>query len=89
MSVTKDITTENDFSDPLMVCAGYFSISVQGTFVGKVTLQKTYDETNWRDVEVFTSSGEHYGLEPEGSKYRIGIKTGDYNSGSVKVRLGV
>ena len=88
MSVSKTISEENSFSNSILIGADHFSISIQGTFVATVTLQKTYNEVDWLDVQTFTLSGEFFGLEPEGSKYRIGVKTGDFTSGSVNVRLG-
>ena len=89
MNVTKTISAENIFSDSLSVPANQFSISVSGTFVATVTLQKSYDGTNWNDVEQFTYASEWIATEPEGASYRIGVKTGDYTSGTITVRLGV
>ena len=89
MAEKKTITAENQWSETIDISAGYFSVSVQGTFVGTVTVQKTYDQgTNWYDVNTFTAPGEYVGLEGEGSQFRIGAKTGEYSSGTIYVRMG-
>ena len=89
MAVTKTITAQNTYSDTIAISADLFSVSVQGTFTATVTLQKTYDGgTNWYDVETFTSAGEWWGTEPEGSIYRIGVKTGEYTIGTIYTRIG-
>ncbi len=90
MSVSATIIAQNTFSNSIDIPAGYFSVSVQGTFVGTITLQKTYDGGFvWYDVDTFSIAGENVGLEPEGAKYRIGVKTGGFTSGIIYVRLGV
>jgi hypothetical protein len=90
MSITKEITAQNTYSDSIDISADYFSVSVQGSFTATVTLQKSYDGgTTWHDVDTFTSAGEYVGLEGEGAKYRIGVKTGEYTIGTINVRIGV
>lgn len=96
MAVTKTITAANSFSDPLDVQGGHenvrgggFNVSVSGTFVATVTLQRSFDGgTTWLDVATYTSPAEAVGFEPEGCLYRIGVKTGDFVSGSINVRVG-
>ena len=88
--VTETITAQNTYTDSIDIPADYFSVSVQGTFVATVTLQRSFNGgTTWYDVDTFTSAGEYIGQEPEGCKYRIGVKTGEFTSGSVTVRLAV
>jgi hypothetical protein len=84
---TKSISAENTFTDSASL-EGYFNISISGTFVATVTVQRSYDNSNWFDVDSFTSSTESVGFDPEYSYYRIGVKTGDYTSGTVDVRIG-
>lgn len=88
--VTKSITAENTFSDEITV-QGYFNISVTGIAGGtEVTVQKIsgVDGTNHTDVDSFTADVETYGFDPERKTYRIGVKTGDFGSGTCKVRIG-
>jgi hypothetical protein len=57
-------------------------------------VQKSYDlddedaVSNWVDVDTFTADAEEVGFEPENRVYRVGIKTGDYGSDDVVIRLG-
>jgi len=91
---SKSISAENTFTDPVMVHAGYFSLSISGLSDSTVTVQKSYDVDdedavgNWVDVDTFTANAEEVGFEPENRVYRVGIKTGDYGSDTVVIRLG-
>lgn len=88
--VTKSITAENTFSDTIQV-QGYFNVSVSGIAGGtEVTVQKIsgVDGSNYTDVDSFTTDVETYGFEAERKTYRIGVKTGDFGSGTCKVRIG-
>ena len=88
--VTKSITAENTFSDSLKV-QGYFNLSISGLAgATTVTVQRKsgVDGTNWQDVDTFDADKETYGFEPERFEYRIGVKTGEFGSGTCKVRLG-
>jgi hypothetical protein len=84
---TKDITAENSFTDPVQI-EGYFNLSIYGTFSATVTVQRSIDKTNWRDVDSFTAPTEEYGFDPEYTWYRVGVKTGGFTSGTASVRLG-
>lgn len=89
--VTKSITAQNTFSDEITI-QGYFSCSIDGIAGGTVvTVQRIsgVDGTNFKDVDTFSSDTETYGYEPESVQYRIGVKTGDFGSGTCKVRLGL
>jgi hypothetical protein len=85
--VTKDISAEDTFSDALRV-KDHFNISIAGTFSATVTVQRSLDGTTWRDVDDFTSTTETYGFDPEPFLYRVGVKSGNYTSGTASVRLG-
>lgn len=88
---TKTISAQNTFTDAVLIRAGYFSLSIQGLTDSTVTVQKSYDQdtiTNWEDVDTFTASSEEVGFEPEAVYYRAGIKTGDYGSDTVTIRIG-
>lgn len=81
------ITAENTFSDAAKL-EGYFNLSISGTFVATVTVQRSPDNSTWYDVDTFTAPAEEVGFEPEFMWYRVGVKTGGFTSGTVVVRLG-
>jgi hypothetical protein len=85
---TRSITAENLFTDPAEI-VGHFNISISGTWVGIVTVQRAYDGgSTWFDVATWTTNAQEYGFEPERQvQYRIGIKTGEYGSGQADLRL--
>jgi len=89
--VTKSITAGDSFSDEITI-QGYFSVSITGVAGGTtVTVQRLtgVDGTNYTDVETFDANAERYGYEPEAVKYKIGVKSGDFGTGTCKVRLGL
>ncbi len=84
------ITAANNFTDPLSVRPEEgASVSVSGTWSATVHLQHRLDGTNWRDVESYTANTEKVYTAGEGCDVRIGVKTGNFTSGTVVVRLGV
>ena len=87
--VEKDISAEDTFSDGIYV-EGDFSFSISGTFVGTVTVQRSFDAgSTFRDVDSFTAPIETAGYDGELIVvYRAGIKTGDYTSGTASIRIG-
>lgn len=87
--VEKAVTAENTFSDGLYT-EGAFNLSISGTFVATVTVQRSFDQgSTWRDVDTFTAPIETYGNDPEPVVvYRAGVKTGDFTSGTVNIRIG-
>jgi hypothetical protein len=68
---------------------GYFNISISGTWVGKITVQRAFDGgSTWFDVATWTANTQEYGFEPEREVYyRAGIKLGEYVSGQADLRL--
>lgn len=92
MAVETTLTGENQFSPALSLQARTYSfnVSVRGTFVATVTVQRSFDrQATWGDVKGYTVPAEEVGEDFEQMvDYRIGIKTGDYTSGSVDVRIG-
>ena len=62
-------------------------LAITGSFTATVTLQVSYDGTNWVDVETFTTADHKTITGIEGTQWRAGIDTGDYTSGTVTVRL--
>ncbi len=88
--VTKSITAENTFSDAIKV-QGYFNLSISGIAGGTtVTVQKQsgVDGTSWTSVDTFTADTETNGFEAERQNYRVGVETGNFGSGTCKVRIG-
>lgn len=89
--VEETITAQNTFTEPLKVSINKrYSLTISGTFDATITLQKTYDSgTTWFDVERFVGPDSDVSIEvPENLQVRIGVKTGEFVSGSAYVRLG-
>ena len=86
---TAAITAQNTFSTFRKFKAGTFDLSIEGTFVGTVTLQKRDGSGGTiRDAIAFTGPVEQ--VVEVGSfetEWRIGIKTGDFTSGTANVGL--
>jgi len=83
------LSAANTFSDGLYTDDS-FNFSVEGTWVGTITAQRSLDlGVTWRDVDTFTSNIETYGFDPGPTvAYRVGFKTGEYTSGTANVRIG-
>jgi hypothetical protein len=64
-------------------------LSVAGPFVASVTLQRSFDGgLTWQDVVEFTTPIEQVIEYPNnGVMLRLGVKDGNYTSGSIAVRL--
>ena len=84
--VTRSITAENQFTDSIKM-SGPFDFSIAGTFVATVTVQRSYDNSTWRDVDTFNAATEEVGYQPEIAWYRAGVKTGGFTSGTAVVTL--
>ena len=74
----------------------FLNLSIGGTWAGTVTVQRRFSST---DTERDVTDGSFVSTDAtvvekalydheQGVEYRIGIKTGDYTSGSCSVRLG-
>jgi hypothetical protein len=84
---TKTISAQNTFTDAVLT-EGYFNISISGTFVATVTVQRSWDASTWYDVNTFTAPFQGTGFDPEYTYYRAGVKTSAYTSGDVIIRFG-
>jgi hypothetical protein len=84
--VTASLSAQNTFTSSLDL-VGHFNLSISGTFSATVTVQRSFDNTNWFDVDTFTSPIETYGFDPSQCYYRAGIKTGAYTSGTAVISL--
>jgi len=84
-------TWTDGIAPALKARGGFLSITISGTWVATVTLQCSTDAgVTYSDVDyTWTSNIRRALVDPEaGVRYRIGVKNGDYTSGSVIVRLG-
>ena len=93
--VTKDVTAENEFTG--IIAPAYqnaskiANISISGSgWVATVTLQRRFGPSDsWKDCRTWAAPEEGRISEyEEEAQYRIGVKTGDYTSGTVKLRMG-
>ncbi|MGE0151780.1 MAG: hypothetical protein AB7R90_04130 [Reyranellaceae bacterium] len=90
------VSGENQWTDPIRVTgvggSRRFYSAVSGTWSGTVTIQRSVGEPGiWVDTGLdFTSNGsgsDNDNLDNQIVYYRIGIKTGDYTSGTANVSL--
>jgi hypothetical protein len=82
------ITAANTFTTPVLIQPGNsFDITISGTFVATVVLQRSKDQTNWLDVATFTAPVENTGSAGSAWYFRLGVKTGGYTSGTAVVDL--
>lgn len=90
---TKTLTISSDPGVDSFTATGWFTggfnISISGTYVGTVHLQRSHDSgATWKDVTYWTSEEvEGKAGDPANLPYRIGIKNGNYTSGTVVLRL--
>lgn len=85
-ATTKTLSAQNTFTDAILII-GDFNLSISGTFVATVTVQRSTDGTTWRDVDTWTAPSEEVGYDPMQNFYRAGIKTGGYTSGSATIQI--
>lgn len=94
--VTASVTAANQFTNAIRVTGveaqRVFTIVITGTWVATVRLQRslTSDSGPWEDVTSWTSNTtttHDDGLDNQEAWYRIGVKTGEYTSGTVEVQL--
>lgn len=90
---SESITAQNTWTEALDVKPDEkVSISVSGIAGGTiVTVQRRVDGTNWRDIVTngrFTADDEKTYYADESCDVRIGVKTGEFGSGTAVVRLG-
>lgn len=66
-----------------------FNISVGGTFVATVTLQRSFDGgSTWHDVWATAEPAERIVDTTEsGLLWRLGVKSGEFTSGSLHARM--
>jgi|ETNvirnome_2_130_1030620.scaffolds.fasta_scaffold47346_2 hypothetical protein len=96
--VTASLIAQNTFSDGIELF-GEFNLSLTGTWSATVTHQRSFDRSDvatdagatWEDVTGMDAQTENIsttGTEPERNVFhRTGVKTGNFSSGTVAVRL--
>jgi len=91
-STTKSIAVHNTFTDACRFDAklarlGHFAIS--GTWVATVYFQISFDDgTTWLDVDSFTANTvEIFEIPERDVRYRAGIKTNGWTSGTAIIRI--
>lgn len=85
------ITEHNTFS-AWVPLKGAFNVSISGIAGGTiVTVQRRFLKPSTGsalDVDTFSADGEFAGFEAEDDvEYRIGVKTGEFGSGTCAVRI--
>lgn len=90
--ITASLIAENTFSDPIgraETSQGDIGISVSGTFVGTLTVQRSLDKgATWGDTATTTTAPVETSVTPvPGALYRIGFKTGAFTSGTAAIKL--
>lgn len=82
----REISAQNLWTDAVLA-SGRINISISGSgWAATVTLQRSSDGgVTWRDVENWAVNAETY-LVGE-VLYRLGVKTGNYTSGTITVEL--
>lgn len=89
--VDTSFTTANTFGDSVVITtvgeARRYTLTVSGTWVGKVTLQRSIgDDNSWEDHLSWTTNAtwtEDDDLDNQIVYYRVGVKAGDYTSGTM------
>lgn len=88
--VSANITAQNTFTeDAEFDHRRPFNLSVSGTWAGTVTLQRSFNNgSTWLDVYSTTGNVETVVDNVEsGVLWRLGIKTGNFTSGTAVCRL--
>lgn len=95
-AVTSSIAAQNTFTDSIRVTgvtsSRTFTVNISGTWVATISLQRSIgDENNWEDTgTVYTGNTVVTfadGLDNQIIYYRLGIKTGNYTSGTAVCSL--
>ena len=90
------ITAQNQFSDAVKV-RGSFNFSIFDGGSATVSIYRSFDYANnpssptWLLIRQYVYTGTNVSVEDfesEGAYYRTGVETGDYTSGTIKMRIG-
>lgn len=94
-NVSATVTAEDQYTNSIRVTGissgRTFGIVRGGTFVATITLQRSLgEEGDWVDVATYTTTGSltyNDALDNQTAYYRIGVKPGNFTSGSVELDL--
>ena len=92
-SAIATVDEAEEFTIPSYFRSGEFGeakidLSVSGTFAATISLQRSFDGSAWHTVEEYTVPTEKIIENPTQTvKWRLGIDTGNWTSGSAVVRL--
>lgn len=96
-SVAASISAQNTFTDPIRITGvdsnRVFSIQISGTWTATVTVQRSLDSESgpWENLGTTYTANTVVSyddtLDNQIVWYRIGVRTGDYTSGTVDVAL--
>jgi len=88
--VTASVTVEDTGTNSIRVTGvgstRHVTITRSGTWVGKITLQRSTDDATWNDITTYTTNGSYTyddNLDNSELYYRLWVKTGDYTSGTI------
>jgi len=82
-NVTASLTANG--STAALQIIGHFNLSLSGTWGATVTVERSWDQTNWFAVDTFTSNYEGVGFDAEEVFYRATVS--GYASGTVVIRI--
>jgi hypothetical protein len=82
-AVTASLTADGN-TDPLQII-GHFNFSLSGTWDATVTVQRSWNKSDWFDVDTFKSNFEGVGFDAEEVYYRAVVSS--YVSGTVVLRI--
>ena len=92
-SAEVSITAQNTFTGSVKI-TGVGNISISGTFVATWTLQRSFDDgVTWKDVPLPSDVGDTgeeertFDAPENGVLWRLGVKTGNFTSGTVVCRI--
>lgn len=90
-AVSQTVSGADQFTDWIVGYAGdTASLSIAGSsFSGTVTLQRKLGDGNIRTVTTWTADAEKSYVFDESGEIRLGVKTGEFTSGSVALRIGI
>lgn len=84
-TATASLTAQNTFCTAIEV-RGQAVFSVSGTWVATYTLQRSHDNgATYVDVQDYTDNAELTIEDKVGTLYRIGVKTGNWTSGTMVI----
>lgn len=84
MANVSESLTANGSTSALQI-TGHFNLSLSGTWGATVTMQRSWNNTDWFDVDTFTGNYEGVGFDAEEVFYRATVS--GYASGTVVIRI--